>query len=913
MTSQISDPPLDLVRHALLTVGYDDKAIVAGYDFAVPGTSHTFDRVDLAAFSDPIRHDLRTSCIAAHRATANTDAPAILGALSYLATPLALILQADSVDLWPVTIPPSPQPLERISYDRLTQYFGERAKDLRPEALAAAKSKGYQLSLYNLDRTLLQFAYDSTQDVLVERFQAAVSAAKHSRGETYTQVADGLTKASLQILAAAILEDKHLLGDERSSNVDDLLRRSEARYPQYFNVKALNGIGYDVAQVAFETLRHNVTFRSFTNEMLGYFYEHALVDPTLRKNLGVYYTPRPIAKRILERLPIEDIPPSDRVVFDGSCGSGNLLLAAYERISELLPHRWDESRKHEYLVQRIHGVDVDPFATQVAGLSLFFIDLPAGDTWDVKTSDFITSELTHLRRSPTVVVGNPPFKELRSSEGKRLQRASLFLAKYLDLLEPEGLLGIVLPETFLENSSCRYARSRLFEECDILELWHLPEGMFPMSSAATVVILAKKRTPIQNSLGGPVKVEKVAALPQDKALFLKGERPRFSYIVPSTSPWEQHVDNLITSSHLNQNIWDKIRVSRKFGDVAYIRNGIIPGKKQRDDHIANYKPDPEWRPWLGGASDFESYALKPKETKYVRYPGNLQWPREDLESVFATPRSKIVANSGRAPGNPWRLYAAIDDIGYFPSQGIHCIMTEDESVSLEEIVAFLNSSIASAWVDSWNRRRWIDENTLRNMPFPIFPHRERELVIGRVTDLMTLKRQELSGTFRQEPARRAIHELVLSIDALVCDALEVDDDARKVLTEYFAGYRRPGIGRTDAAQPVERPTASPDGRKWSVTGQVMEMDAVNNALMLWVRGYNDGEPFRISIPQDMPGWALRKETVFRAEIAWESRNADHLLANSLTNFRPLDFSYSPTEELVGLLENPGKLDKLYES
>ena len=525
MASQLSDPSLDIVQQALLTTGYDSRAIVANYDFAVPGEQAALGRVDIVAFSDPVRHDLNTSCIAAHRVTVGTDVRDILTKLSFLAPPFALTLQPDGVDIWPVQLTPSPHPLAHVAYGRLTQYFAEHARDFRPDILTAAKTKGGQLSFFDLDRSLFEFAYETTQKILVEKFETAVNAARHSAGTEDALEPRELTSAVLQILAASILEDKLFLGDERSSTVDDLINRSARQYGQYFDVTSLNRIGHDVGQVTFDALRQNVTFRSFTNEMLGYFYENALVNPHLRRELGIYYTPRSIAKRILTRLPVEDIPPSDRVVFDGSSGSGNLLLAAFERIGDLLPSEWDRNQRHAYLVKRVHGVDVDPFATQVAGLSLFFIDLPADDAWNVKTADFMRPGSGSLPRPPTIIVGNPPFKEMRSSGRRRQQRASRFLSKYLDLLEPGGLLGVVLPETFLENSSCIDARRRLLTECEILELWHLPEGIFPMSDAATVVVIAKKLTAMRNSLGTPVRVEKVGALPKEKEQFLNGDPP----------------------------------------------------------------------------------------------------------------------------------------------------------------------------------------------------------------------------------------------------------------------------------------------------------------------------------------------------------------------------------------------------
>ena len=911
MTSQLSDRALDIVQDTLLDIGYDERAIVANYDFAVPGSQNALDQVDLAAFSDPVRHDLHTSCIVAQRVTPQSNVQATLEKLSYLAAPIALILQADGVDIWPVRSTPSLAPLGHVPYDRLTQYFSERGRDFRPDALGAAKTKGQQISFFDLDRTLLQFAYDATQDILVKRFETAVSAARDSLGARAKQMTGDLTKAVLQILPAAILEDKRLLEVERSFTVEDLVRRSAIRYGQYFDEDSLSRIGRDVGQVTFDALRHNITFRSFTNEMLGYFYENAFVNQELRRQLGVYYTPRSIARRILTRLPVEDIPPTDRVVFDGSSGSGNLLLAGYERLVDLLPSGWDRDKKHNYLVQRVHGVDVDPFAAQVAGLSLFFIDLPAGDAWDVRTDDFLTAGSTPFSKPPTILVGNPPFEELRSSEGKRRQRASLFLSKYLDLLEPGGLLGVVLPETFMENSSCRDARRRLVRECEILELWHLPEGIFPMSNVATVIVLAKKHPAMGNRLLGPVRVERVAALPPEKKRFLNGERPRFSYVVPSTRRWAEEPDSRISSSPLERSVWDVIDVSRRLRDVASVRNGINPGKDQREDHFAYFKQNKDWRPWLGGASGFEPFALRPVRTKYVMYPGNLERPRPDLESVFETPRSKVLVNSGRAPGNPWRIYATIDDFGYFPSHGIYCVVPTDDLISLEEIVAFLNSPVASAWIDSRNRKRWISQGIIGGMPFPTFTNDVRELIFAHVSEIMALKQRALGEASAHQPHTGRIRNLVLAIDNVVYDAFEVNEEGRAMLGKFFAGYRRPGLEWGGDSQPMGKAASTANGRKWSITGQVIRVDAENNLLTMWVRGYNDGQPFQMPIPEAMPGWALRPEAAFEAEIPWHRRDSYHLAADDITDFRALDFSYSEPEKLVELLGHPNKLDELY--
>ena len=911
MTSQLDDRSLALVKDVLQDIGYDNHAIVADYDFAAPGDQHDLGHVDLAAFSDPIRHDLYTSCIAAQRIGVEATQQATLERLSYLAMPVALMLKDESVEIWSVKRGGISESLADVPYHRLAQFFAEHIEDLSPDALSNAKTRGRQLSFFDLDQTLLEFAYDSTQKILVQRFESAVRASKESYGKVANMMTGDFTKAALQILAAAILEDKQLLGNSRASNVRDLIQLSARHYGQYFQMDWLDQIGENVAQVTFETLRRNITFRSFTNEMLGYFYENAFIDKKLRKELGVYYTPRSIARRMLARLPIEDIPPGERVVFDGSSGSGNLLLAAFERLENLLPSRWSRSLKHDYLVQRLHGVDVDQFATQVAGLSLFFIDLPAGDAWNVRTADFMSYESSMLPRSPTILVGNPPFRETRSWKGKRRQDASRFLNKYLDLMGPGGLLGIVLPETFLENSSCLDARRRLFKECEILELWHLPEGMFPMSNVATIIVLAKKLPERQNNPPGPIRVERVASRSPERKQYLKGERPRYSYVVQSMNKWVHEPYGRLCASPLEKSVWNVIRAPNKLRDVASIRNGIIPGSNQRTTHFACSDRNDGGRPWLRGASDIEPYALKPRELRYIRYPGNLHRPRIDLERLFETPKTKVFVNSGRAPGNPWRIYAAIDDYGYFPSQGLHCVIPKDGSVSLEELVAFLNSSIASAWIDSRNRKRWIDERTLGDMPFPSFDDRIRELIVARVAKIMALKAGALVGSPRHGVYASEVRRLALSIDELIYDALGLGEEGQASLNELFAGYRRPGREWIGYNSPIEEVNTRSNSRKWPVTGQVLDVDPEENTATMWVRGYCDSQPFQMSIPEDMPGWALRPDAAFEAEIPWESRNANMPSASQMTSFKPLDFSYVQLEDLLKVLDNPEQLNEFY--
>ncbi len=109
------------------------------------------------------------------------------------------------------------------------------------------------------------------------------------------------------------------------------------------------------------------------------------------------------------------------------------------------------------------------------------------------------------------------------------------------------------------------------------------------------------------------------------------------------------------------------------GRVAYVRNGIITGKEREELSSIESK---EFRPWLNGPTHMEPYLIRWGEQalRYIKYPGDLERPRRRLERVFAAPRAKILVNSSRFPDSPWRLYAAVDDIGLFPRQNLYCII-----------------------------------------------------------------------------------------------------------------------------------------------------------------------------------------------------------------------------------------------
>src|SRR5206468_1385870 len=95
-------------------------------------------------------------------------------------------------------------------------------------------------------------------------------------------------------------------------------------------------------------------------------------------------------------------------------GSAVFLLAAMQRLTDLLPASISGEDRHAYLQQRLSGFDLDPFGLEVARDCLMLADYPNGDHWTLRRENVFAPQ----RISPSynrrlseagVVLCNPPF------------------------------------------------------------------------------------------------------------------------------------------------------------------------------------------------------------------------------------------------------------------------------------------------------------------------------------------------------------------------------------------------------------------------------------------------------------------------------------------------------------------------
>jgi len=137
-------------------------------------------------------------------------------------------------------------------------------------------------------------------------------------------------------------------------------------------------------------------------ESLAYLYERALIDPPkhgrrgkgaksrpdVRKLLGIHSTPPILVDHMLAQVwPLVDSNQlAEQRVFEPACGDATFLRAAMRDI-----RNWsgmaESVARHRYLRERIKGVELDPFAVEVAKLSLTVADVPYGNAWQITSGD----------------------------------------------------------------------------------------------------------------------------------------------------------------------------------------------------------------------------------------------------------------------------------------------------------------------------------------------------------------------------------------------------------------------------------------------------------------------------------------------------------------------------------------------
>ena len=478
------------------TLGYSAEHFSEDYSVQIDGTSAI--KFDYVAFSDRYLKDISTSCIAVQELVDGEEESSYLEGAKYLATPIAIISKNMRVRVWNIT-PQRATLLNDNEENIIHLYFEKNRFEFMSDNLIDAKMGYKQINIFEASG-LIDFSREATCKILSQEFEKGLIAAKQyliKKKNINGHDLNNITSITMHVISALIINSK-INPNEKVPDIFELLTNLSQTYKEYFNNKLMLKYGKGLLAEIYQSLNRSINYQSVDHELLGYFYESTLLQlsetkaENIRKEFGIYYTPRILSQEIVLSIPFEKIPVNERYVLDGTCGSGSLLLSACKRLEELVSYEKTEFTRHEYLTEMIEGYDIDKFASEVARLSLLLYSLPYGNKWNIHAGDLLRINKSKIQ-IPSVIVGNPPYEEVRGNRHK-VQKALAFLDRYLEWLHDDGFIGIILPESFLQNDSSIQQREKLLKEFDIIELWTLPGQIFE-NNCSTIVIIAQKKNP----------------------------------------------------------------------------------------------------------------------------------------------------------------------------------------------------------------------------------------------------------------------------------------------------------------------------------------------------------------------------------------------------------------------------------
>lgn len=530
------------------------------------------------------------------------------------------------------------------------------------------------------------------------------------------------------------------------------------------------------------------SLKNISVDTLTYIYENTFVTEKSRKEMGIHSTPSYVAEYVLSQLPIEELPRKEWNFLDPTCGHGLFLIAAMRRMRELLPATWSGKQRHKFFIDKLHGIEIDAFSVEVARMCLMLADFPESNSWDLNNSDVFSGRiLEQSTAKSTILIGNPPFEKSPVNGTVRPKPAHL-LNRALPAIAQAGMIGMVLPRTFLDGQDYRKERDILLKDFEVLSLTALPDKTFLHSGAETAILVAIRRKKRNANLTTYREVKS-----HHSERFRLNAEVTWEDNVPQTYFSEYQQNRLIVP--VLREIWDYLRNNPKLEHFVDIKKGVEYESgiiKTRFHEVVQSTSFPGSKPGIFNVTDgFRAFAAE--DTVYLDVAENLR--RRNAWDLDWN-RPKVVVPSACTSSGPWRYAAAIDKTGRIISRRFYAIWSDSPMISTEFLAALLNSPIAQVFVYAYSGKRDIPGRVYKSIPVPLNMEKADLLIESLVNKYIKL----------QSSDPEAAKEILITIDAEILKLYSLPprlerqlldifwDDTRRRVPFKFKGYIPPENG-----------------------------------------------------------------------------------------------------------------------
>ena len=778
-----------LIR-GLKSLGYVDNLIQESYDFPDLFLPNTPIRcLPAVAFGrEPPSYD--TACIALVFPNHKTGIE-LVSECRAVGAPVALEVADDRITQWKVSAD-----TDRIAKwdefhpNSIPQRLKEKKNEWSPDIIVRGKNVFAKLAPRQLDfidlgliPALERQVRDKLDRLLREVISSAISVHKNSTGREPDL--QQLFRLVFRFVAAKLLADRRVTpfrSVKKDSDPETVLTRVSRYYSQTEPVIEDAQTRAAVAGAIWGA----VSFQNLSVDALADIYENTLVDEQVRRKLGTHSTPASVARYMVSRLINEENISDIHQIIEPCSGHAIFLVAALERLRDLLPSQLPPQERHRFFVRTLRGFERDAFALEIGKLCLMLADFPFPDGWHLVSADIFASQKfdSTLKRSD-IVLCNPPFEDFSEdvrqlyTNRRSVQKPAELLHRVLDELKPSGTLGFVLPRQFIDGRAYKNIRQRLADRYELIEIVSLPDRIFHISQIETSLLIG--RIPSTHHTKVNLSFSHVSDADADR--FLQ------DYAVSYRETEKKVKATFAESARIPQlqEVWDHLAELPKLVDIAEIHRGV------------------EWQPPFDEA---KYISVRPKSgfVKGLRRVTDTYMAFQNIPTVFLSTRPedqrgnafdlpwekpKVIANAARLQRGPWRIAASPDDQGLVCSQRFFGIWPASDW-TIEILSAVLNGPVANAFITAHEDRRDNRKSTLKRVPLPVLAEAERTSVNQLVDRYRRMAaKTDLSGlTQSLSVSESALRRVCLEIDAIILKGYGLPPRIERSLLNFFRGHQR---------------------------------------------------------------------------------------------------------------------------
>ncbi len=572
-------------------------------------------------------------------------------------------------------------------------------------------------------------------------------------------------------------------------------------------------------------------------ELLSSIYEQFLHAEGKGKKIGAYYTPEYLADYLISEMSSGKLLQEGMKVLDPACGSGVFLVLIYERLIEM---RLAQSQAEAStlplpellkLLENIYGIERKYDACYITEFSLILMLLHYADVSDfLRDEHFKLPSLhnTHIFQcdffddsSPVWtkgmvfdwIVGNPPWIVADETEEPLAATwinthnkqepvdnnsvAEAFSWRVLNLLEPTGYVGLILPASLLYNLEARKYRQSFFERCEVRRITNfsnlrgeLFEGR-ATAPAITIIyhqaLAEREKSPIEHY--GPFAINQITKSSGKLWTITINEHEH-----QTVSPYEAAYGDIATwkfalwgtyrdkraiarlrkffPQTLGQFCKDKAQHGWHLHEGSQLRNGMI-----------EHNETLEYRPELVDKVRLNTTVLNKSEYRFS-IPNNAleDIPREECfirtqggsKGLLVSEPPHIIMNAG------WKYSIYSDTYFVIKPRQIGLSAPYADADQLRALSVFLSSSLVKYYlffqVPQWGiERDVVTLNTVKSIPIPAFTSEQVEQLAILQKKLVSIELEQGARYAQAYLDEQIIHIMRVpeNIMTLVTDFIEL--------------------------------------------------------------------------------------------------------------------------------------------